>query len=501
MAMTPIEALHSQADKHPDHLALISGSDDWSYHRLAVEVDHLARALHARGIGPGDRVALHMTNGPELVAAYYACFRIGVIAAPLNLRYETAELRTLLRRLQPALYLGEAQLYRRVAIIEPDILAPEARVIVGTSEDCQARPWESLFEAQASSLTIPDPDRDAPAVLMTTSGTTGEPKLVPHTPATLSAMIEIWRHNRFDGNQIGINPLPMVHPAGLMMCLNCIHYGSPMVLLERLEADAVLDAVARHRCTWMPGPPFIFAEMVMRQRERRRDVASLQFCLCAGDVCPAELHQQFAEIFGIPLSSTWGSTEAGLFLYGLQPGPVTRIPPGTEVRIVDDHSAPVPRGSIGELLIRGPIITPGYWRGPGRIDDPKTDGWLPTGDLVKQGEGDELWFFSRKKDLIIRGGLNISPLEIERVLRDNAAVHDAAVVGISDPILGQRVAALVQLADEAGADVGKDILADAKRQLADYKVPERLTIVTQIPRNASGKVDRKLVLTMMAEAT
>ena len=343
--MTPIEALYIQVDKHPDHSAFISGNDDWSYRRMTVEVDRLAAALLTRGIGPGDRVALHMTNRPELVATYYACFRIGAIAAPLNLRYETAELRTLLRRLQPALYLGEGQLYRGVAVIEPDILAPSARVIVGTAEDGQARSWESLFASQARSLAIPDPDLDAPAVLLTTSDTTGEPKLVPHTPLTLSAITEIWQQNGFDGNQIGINPLPMMHPAGLMMCLSSIRHGSPMVLLERFDADAVLNAVARHRCNWMPGPPFIFAEMVMRQRARRRDVASLQFCLCAGDVCPPVLQQQFPEMFGIPLRFTWGLTEIGLFLYGLQSGPVTRIPPSTEVSLVDDNGAPVPRSA------------------------------------------------------------------------------------------------------------------------------------------------------------
>ena len=152
------------------------------------------------------------------------------------------------------------------------------------------------------------------------------------------------------------------------------------------------------------------------------------------------------------------------------------------------------------MLIRGPSVTPGYWTGPGQIDDPKTDGWFPTGDLMKQGEGDELWFFARKKDLIIRGGSNISPVEIERVLRGHAAVRDVAVVGIPDPVLGQRVAALVQLVGEPGVDVDKDILADAKKKLADFKVPERLAIVTQIPRNALGKVDRKSVLAMMGES-
>jgi long-chain acyl-CoA synthetase len=222
----------------------------------------------------------------------------------------------------------------------------------------------------------------------------------------------------------------------------------------------------------------------------------MRFCLVAGDVCPAQLQQDFPNMFGPLLHSFWGSTETfGTFTFGLQPGPVSRPAPGTQFRLVDDKGELAPRGEVGELLVRGPSVTVGYWSGPGQIDAP-SDGWFHTGDLMREGEKHELWFVSRKKDLIIRGGSNISPIEVERVLMAHPAVCDAAVIGIPDVILGQRVVGLVKLADNSGKSILDDILANAKARLADYKVPEWLEVVNEIPKNALGKIDRKSLLAM-----
>jgi long-chain acyl-CoA synthetase len=160
---------------------------------------------------------------------------------------------------------------------------------------------------------------------------------------------------------------------------------------------------------------------------------------------------------------------------------------------------PVPRGEVGELVVRGPHVTLGYWAGPGLIADAPEEGWFHTGDLMRQDEKGDLWFVARKKQLIIRGGSNISPVEIERVLMAHPAVGDAAVVGVADPDLGQRVAGFVQLADGAQSVDLNEILAFATERLADYKVPETLEIVDKIPRNTLGKIDRQLLLTMISE--
>jgi long-chain acyl-CoA synthetase len=496
--VTPIDALFHQVNCCPDGVAFVMGHDVWSYRRLASEADRLAQALVSIGIRQGDRVALHMGNMPELVAAYYACFRIGAIAAPLNTRFKADELRSLIERLQPALYLGQSQCYPQVAAIEHELLSPTARYVIGDIEKGDpAQPWTRLLERAGDRCSGVLVDADAPSLLLTTSGTTGQPKFVTHTSATLSATIDLYGDLCLDGKQIPIIALPMVHAAGLRTFLACIRVGAPVVLLERFDAGLVLDAIEKHRCSWMLGLPFMFAQLVSDQRARRREVSSLQTCLSAGDFTSPKLQQTFLDLFDAPLNAFWSSTETGPLAPGQQIGPVSRTVGSLEARLIDDRGATVLRGEVGELLVRGPSVTVGYWMGTDRIDDPKHDGWFATGDLAGRGEGSDLWLVGRKKDLIIRGGSNISPVEVERIFQVHPSVRDIAIVGVPDDALGQRVAAIIQLTNEANPHEIDNILADAREKLADYKMPEKVTIVSEIPRNALGKIERKSLLGML----
>lgn len=500
MAMTPLNALFHRATMHPDGTAFIYDGVVWTYHDLLTGAEQLSRALLARGVRQGDRVVLHMPNRPEMAVALYACFRVGAIACPTNQRFKTAELREIFQRLQPALYLGEEQLYSHVETIEPEILAAEKRFVTGPSGAYKgAMLWSALFVDSVSNGPMsPEPDKDAPAILLTTSGTTGRPKFVTHTPATLTAMTEGFAHVDFDAAQTVLNTCPMVHAMGLFTLLASVSFGAAMVMVERFDPDAVLDQIELHGCTWMFGLPFMYDAMLERQRKRPRKVSSLRHCICAGDVCPIQLQVDFEATFGTPLRNIWGSTEAfGSQSPGLRPGPVTRIAPGAQIRLVDDEGRDVPRGEVGEFLVRGPYVTVGYWAGPDRIDDATRDGWYHSGDLMRQGEGDELWFVGRMKEIIIRGGSNISPVEVERVLLSHPLVRDAAVFGVPDPVLGERVWAVVQLSNGVSDAPLGAILSDAKQLLADYKVPERLFAVDAVPRNSLGKVDRRAAAAAM----
>jgi long-chain acyl-CoA synthetase len=335
-------------------------------------------------------------------------------------------------------------------------------------------------------------------VLLATSGTTGQPKFVAHTPATLSAVANICAHLELNRGHIAVHAMPMTHAIGLFTFLACVRFGNPMLLFERFNSDAVLDAIEPHHCSWMLGAPVMFADMLERQRAYSRKVDSLRVCLTVGDVWPPELQQEFQHVFGLPLRPFWSSTETGPLAYELQPGPVNRIARGAQVRLVDDDGATAARGEMGELLVRGPNVAVGYWAGPSRIDDATFDGWFHTGDLVRQGDGEDFWFISRKKDLIVSGGSNISPVEVERVLMAHHAVLDAAVIGVPDAVLGQRVAAFVQLAGDPSGAVVDDILGWAKAQLAGHKVPEWLELIDEIPKNAFGKANRVLLAAMLS---
>jgi long-chain acyl-CoA synthetase len=503
MMTTPIDALYDCAITRPGGTAFIHENVVCTYDDLVIASEQLARALRSRGVQHGDRVVLHMSNGPEMVFALYACFRIGAIACPMNLRYKASELREMFQRLRPSLYLGEEPLYSTIESIEPEILAPEKRFVIGSSKAYKsAMHWSALYAGVVFRPLPPPPDEDAPAILLTTSGTTGQPKFVTHTPASLTASAELSAYSHFDGEQIVLNSAPMVHGSGLFTFLACVNFGVVVVLVERFDPDIVLDQIEAHGCTCIGGLPFMYHALLKHQRLRPRKINSLRHCVCVGDVCPIQLQADFEQSFGTPLRSAWGSTEAsGPLTYALRPGPVYRIVPGAQVRLVDDDGQTVPWGDVGEFLVRGPEVAAGYWIGPGLIENLAPDGWFHSGDLMRQDENDELWFVGRKKDLIIRGGSNVSPIEVERVLLSHPLVRDAAVFGLPDPVLGQRVAAVVQLQGNGGDATRDKILSATRMQLADYKVPELLVIVDAVPRNPLGKIDRRALAASATSGT
>lgn len=500
MTMSPLKALYCDAASRPESIAFIQGNDIWTYDRFTTEIDRLARGMLARGLCKGDRVALHMRNVPELAIAYFACFRIGVIAAPLNTRLKAAELRPILARLKPLLYIGQLNLYSEVAEIDGSILSPLSRYIVGRPpRDTLTRPWSELLADSSDSTRLPEPSLDVPAVLLGTSGKTGQSKFVTHTLATISAAAELCGESSLGGDDVMIVATPMAHASGFFSFLASIWHGARIILLERFDADAAVDAIEQHQATWFGGLPFMLAESLDCQRKRVRDVSSLKTCIVIGDVCAPRVQKDFENHFGTPLYSFWAATEVvGSLTFGSKTGPVTRPVKGVEARLCDENGNIVAPGEIGELQIRGPNVTVGYWESPGVIRDATDDGWYHTGDLMWEDENGELWFVSRKKDIIIRGGSNISPVEIERALATHPAVKDVGVAGIPDDLLGQRIVGFVELSKNASGIGTADILSNARRLIADYKLPERLEIVPRVPRNSLGKIDRDALLTSLS---
>jgi long-chain acyl-CoA synthetase len=257
--------------------------------------------------------------------------------------------------LKPALYIGEANLYENVAPIETSILASDKRVIVGEAvESWGCQPWATLFSGVTGEAVSVSPASHQPAVLINTSGTTGQPKFVIHTPATLSEAVNLTvNHWAFSGDEVVLQPLPTAHVSGLMLFLTSIAAGVPFILLESFDADTVLDTIERHRCTRCTGFPAQYAALLDRQRARPRNLASLRICLTGADACPVDLQKRVSAEFGVPLYNVWAATEVvGSLTYGLQLGPVARIVNGSQIRLVDDKGLDVPHGEVGELLIR-----------------------------------------------------------------------------------------------------------------------------------------------------
>jgi acyl-CoA synthetase (AMP-forming)/AMP-acid ligase II len=489
MPILPIEVLMQSAQSRPESTAFIFQEEVWTYRQLAEESERIARGLAASGVKTGDRVVLHMMNRPEMLVAYYACFRLGAIAAPLRIAFKFAELAPMLQRLQPALYIGQCSLYQNVAAVDAAILPRKKRVILDDADgEHGLQSWELL--RQSGHGDLPVPASNEPAILINTSGSTGQPKFVIHTQDTFAAMTDLLGESfGFTANDVIISPLQLAHATGAYLSVAFVQTGAPFIMLESADPDIVLDTIERHRGTWMLGFPSQYAGLLAAQQAEPRDVSSLRILLTGGDVCPVDLQQRVTAGLGAPLYNIWATTEvAGQLTFGPQPGPVLRVAQGAHIRLVDDDGADVADGEIGELLIRGDNVFVGYWNDPATTAQNLKNGWYYTGDLMRRGDGDELWFVSRKKDIIVRGGTNISPTEVEEALiASHPAVEQAGVVGKPDPVLGQRVFGFVKLAAGAKDAVVAEILQNVAGRLASFKIPEGLRVVDALPRSALAR--------------
>lgn len=480
----------------PDSAAIIWEQKQWTNAGLLAEADALVDALVDAGAHIGDRVSISMPNSPNLVIALLACLRGGFVAAPINTRFKAAETRVVLESIEPRLHLGSGRGSADLSGVSAETLPAEARVVLadddGAAEAVLAARCADSKQAQSNFEGIA-----APAVLMPTSGTTGSPKIVAHTLSTLEAIATRYDALGLRPDDIMLNVGPMVHAGGLFNFLASLIRPGPMVIVGPFEAGAVLDAVARHRCTWLKALPFAFAELTDMQRQQPRDISALRFCIASGDAASARLKQDFIATFGLPLHAGWASTEAATSLTFCDPGGSGyRGHPGSEIALRGLDAPDARTTDIGELLVRGPHVSPGYWSDGAVAPGPDQ---FETGDVFRRLEDGSLAFVSRRKNLIIRGGSNVSPLEVEEALRAHPGVSDAAVFGIPDDRLGERIAALIELMPSATSSVA-DILQRLRERLSDYKVPEVAQIVPRLPRNGNGKVERAVLRRILAEA-
>lgn len=499
--MTPFEDLRARAAASPDDPALV-GEERWTYGELLDSVQALAHALTGLGVGPGDRVTMSTANRPELVAGYYACFLLGAVACPLSTRLPVGDLASALRRFGPAAHLGEAGLEGMTAAAAEQAHADLPRVMIGDLHPgSPAYQWDDLA-GLARSTALPDArvlDPEAPAMLISTTGTSGDPKVVVHTPATLGACVAAFTDSLTPGQTVALPAPPLLHISSLSSLLTFLRAGVPVALSRKPATGAsVLDLVEAAGCSFVMGLPHLIDDMVAQQRARPRDTSSLLLAICGGDAPGISLQRDFEEVFGVPLHPIWGSTEApGVLTYGLEEGQGSRVLPGARARVVergDGASRDVPRGEPGELWLSAPSISPGYWAGPGRVEPLSSDGWFRTGDLFRAGERDVVRFVDRLKDLVVRGDEHVAPAEVEEVLAQHPAVTAATVLGVDRvdgrSALGQDIVALVTVQAEATAQVVEDVEAFAASHLADFKRPDRVRVVGELPRTALGKVDR-----------
>ncbi|HLK60237.1 MAG TPA: AMP-binding protein [Chthonomonadaceae bacterium] len=491
---------------YPSRPALLFEDRTWSYEDLNAITDRIATNLLAAGLQPGDRVGLLFANGPGIVFSYYACFKAGLIAVPLNIRMKGPELAYVLNHSGCRMLLGQADLYRALEPVRADIPALERCYIEeGEPTILGDQPFEALQQEAQNGPELPAVGDDEIAVIIYTSGTTARPKGVMHPHEVLHGFCESnVAHIREKIVVINAAVPSLAHIGSLGgIMLTTYHAGGTMLVFSQFDPKALLEGIQKHRVTGFWLLPVMYAALLQVPDIASYDLSSLRLCLSAGDSLPTPIRERFRALCGREIVEFCGMTEIPYCCNpldeGNRPGSIGKPVPGVRIRLVDDQGAEVPRGEVGEILAQSKIMMRGYWRDPEATAQTMQGGWIHTGDLAWEDADGYYWFAGRKKDIILRGGSNIAPAEVEEALCTHPAVFAAGVVGAPDPIWGQAVWAFVALRPNAHTDEA-ELKEHLQGRLADYKLPETIRILPALPIGLTGKIHRQTLREWAAQA-
>jgi long-chain acyl-CoA synthetase len=488
------EFLSVSAEATPDAIALRTGDDTWTFRELADWSNRLAQGLLDAGAEPGDRIGFFMPNCAELVAGYFACFAVGLVALPLNHRYLAPEAAHVIEHAGATVLITHDELVDRLEALDWDALGVTSRYLVGAEQEG----WTAFDELRAAKpVRARSIEPSADALIMYTSGTTGNPKGAVYTHHGLRALAESMRteYGHAPG-LVQLLPTPVSHIAGFSNLLTGTLGGATTVVGESADPGVVLPLIERRQVQLMQLLPTALDDFVEADEHEHHDVSSLQAVTVGGDKVPMDVHHRFADLTGFEVTEGIGMTECSHYVCNppfddKRLGSAGVPTAGHEVRVVDLEDADVPTGKTGQILVRTDARFDRYWNNPDATAETLRDGWLYTGDLGRFDADGWLWFMGRSKQIIIRAGSNIVPEEVEEILYQHPAVRLACVVGAPDEHLGQRVEGFVELEPDAvPAPTGDELRAFAADRIAGYKVPEHIVVLPEMPRTATGKLDR-----------
>ncbi|WP_347057725.1 long-chain fatty acid--CoA ligase [Blastococcus sp. HT6-30] len=484
--------LLDSAAEGADRTALRMDEAELTYGQFRDAALRVAASLQARGVQPGDRVGLVLPNVLAFPVVFYGALLAGAAVVPMNPLLKAREVQ----------YFLEDSGARVVVTLETtagpvreaaDAVGAEA-VVVGP-----ASPTE-LMADEPLGAPVERSDEDL-AVVLYTSGTTGQPKGAELTHANLGrnalTTADTLAENTPDDVIMGC--LPLFHVFGLTCGLNTsVLRGSLLTLIPRFDGAKALQVIERDRVTIFEGVPTMFAAMLHSPGAGEHDVSSLRLCVSGGSAMPVEIMRSFEEGFGCTILEGYGLSETSPVASfnhphaERKPGSIGTPIRGVEMRLVDDDGNEVGAGEVGEIAIRGENVMRGYWARPEETAKSIPDGWFRTGDLARTDEDGYFFIVDRKKEMIIRGGYNVYPREIEEALYEHPAVAEVAVVGVAHPELGEEVAAAVAL--KPGATAEADELREfVKARVAAYKYPRHLWLVDTLPKGPTGKILRRAV--------
>jgi long-chain acyl-CoA synthetase len=493
------QKMEAHALRDPEKTAVVAEGERISYGEFLARVNRLAGALHGLGLKKGDRLALLMNNCPEFVISFYAAMKLGLITVSLNVMYKQDEVSYILDHAQPRGLIVHEDFLTVVDGIENARQGCLQRIVLCREEAQRGEGnfFRDLLNRPEADHPTVEPGPDGEAVIAYTSGTTGFPKGAVHTHENIHVHLEgIRKHLGFDSTDVFLAGLPffqlvafLIHP-GL-----ALHAGGTVVILEKFEPKAFLQTVKKERVTFFAAVPTIYHMIHAASELMDVDLSTVRFGICAGSPLSLELRREFEKKFRFRIIHCYGMTELSLIASCEDPGAVPKgvsvgnVMPYIRLRIVSDEGDEAGEGDVGEIQIGAERALLSYWNAPAEAAQALEQGWFGTGDMGRLDEEGHLHIVDRKKDMIIRGGFNVFPAEIERVLLADERVAEAAVIGVPHPRLGEVPKAFVAL--KAGAQAEEQEFVELTRaKLANFKALEEVEFVDPgfFPRNALGKI-------------
>ncbi|TQS40171.1 long-chain-fatty-acid--CoA ligase [Cryptosporangium phraense] len=491
--------LAESARRRPDHLALIEGEQRITFAQMWDQVRGQAAALEAEGVRPGDRVALMAPNTAEFPRAYYAILAAGAVVVPVHLLLSAEEVEHVLRD------SGATLLLCHVAVAQTGVaagLAVGVRTLTLGPEVPALASVKRLEENQATPLPLHRTTQaDDPAVIFYTSGTTGRPKgaVLSHLNMVMNATVNAFDANDARPDDVALGALPLFHSFGQTVSLNTTwRVGATVVLLPRFEAADAIALMVRENVNTFHGVPTMYVRLVEAARDAP-ELPRLKIAVSGGASLPVPVLEAFEKTFGTPIYEGYGLSETSPSAsvnqphFGTRPGSVGHALWGIDVEIaraeIDERIELLPVGELGEIVIRGHNVFTGYLGNPEATAEALVDGWFRSGDLGTKDADGFVTIVDRKKDLIIRGGFNVYPREVEEVLLRYPGLSEAAVIGIPDPVHGEEICAVVVPDPAAAGPLDVDeLIAFAQDHLGRHKYPRRVEVVDQLPLGPSLKV-------------
>jgi long-chain acyl-CoA synthetase len=481
--------LTETAAEHGDRTAFKLDDIELSYAMLDEASARVAALLKEKGLEPGDRVGLMLPNVPYFPAVYYGILRAGGVVVPMNV---------LLKEREVNFYLGDSG--AKILFAWHDFAADaEAGAADAGAECILVKPgeFEQLLVAQEPDRELADRSGEDTAVILYTSGTTGKPKGAELTHDNLyrNCSMTSVTLGAFSHEDVLLGALPLFHSFGQTCTMNsAVSVGATVTMIPRFDPDKALEMLSRDRVTVFMGVPTMYNAMLHAEGADAADASTLRLCMSGGAAIPVELIRGFEKKFDCAILEGYGLSETSPVASfnhpnrERKPGSIGTPIQGVEMQVWDDEGRQLPQGEVGEIVIRGHNVMKGYWERPEATAEAiDSNGWFRTGDMAKVDEDGYFFIVDRKKDLIIRGGYNVYPREVEEVLYEHPAVQEAAVVGVPDESLGEEVGAAVVLKQGESLQAS-ELKAYMKEQVAAYKYPRKIWFVDELPKGPTGKI-------------